>query len=238
MRTASPVDGFSNVGVVIPAAGGGSRFGGEKQFKDLGGRAVILHSLSVFLEVGSVTQVAVAVSRNNIEPFSTAIKTFRGFEKVIVVEGGKRRQDSVLAALNVLNPETETVCIHDAARPFVTPEMIQAGIFACKEYDGAVTALPITDTVKIVEPGGVLIRGTRDRSDLWGAQTPQTFKRAKLEKALAYSIEKNISATDEAFLMEELGYSVCVVPGSPENIKITRPEDWKLAEAILGSRNG
>lgn len=233
-----PPDGNTrNVGVVIPAAGSGSRFGGEKQFKILGNREVIFHSLSVFLKMNSVLQVAIAVHRDRLDSFSKLINSVSPSERVIVVAGGARRQDSVSAALKALDSGAEIICIHDAARPFITCEMVAKSVDACRNYDGTVTAVPITDTLKIVKPGNVEIVGTRDRSDLWGAQTPQTFRREALEMALEYADRENISVTDESMLMEKLGLRVCVVPGSPENIKITRPEDWILAKALLRLKN-
>jgi len=225
-----------SVGVVIPAAGSGSRFGEEKQFRSLGGRAVLFHSLAVFLELDQVLEIAVVVPDENVTHITREIRSFTQTDKIVVVPGGKRRQDSVQAGLSAISENCNIICIHDAARPFLTTDMVLKTVNACDEWDGAIVATPVADTLKKVDHNSNGIISTQDRSDLWCAQTPQSFRRERLSDALINADNKEITATDEAMLLERLGYRICVVPGNAENIKITQPEDWILAEAILRTK--
>ena len=161
-----------------------------------------------------------------------------GFTKVTqVVAGGKERQDSVRQALAVVGEGVHLVVIHDAVRPFVTETMVRQVVEAAAADGAAIIALPMRDTVKQVG-GDRVIERTIDRTPLWLAQTPQAFRRDWLEEAHRKAQAEGLAATDDAFLMEWMGYPVRVVEGSGENIKVTRPEDLVIGEAILASRVG
>jgi 2-C-methyl-D-erythritol 4-phosphate cytidylyltransferase len=151
-----------------------------------------------------------------------------------VVAGGVRRQDSVAAGLEALPPEVNLVVVHDGVRPFVTAEMVAAVVEAAKDVGAAVTAVPVTDTVKKVD-GGVVVETLR-RERLVCVQTPQAFSRSLLAEALGRAETDGVAGTDEAALVERLGHPVRVVSGSPYNLKITTPEDWALAEALLRAK--
>jgi 2-C-methyl-D-erythritol 4-phosphate cytidylyltransferase len=138
-----------------------------------------------------------------------------------------------MAGFDCLDQDVDVVVIHDGARPFVTPALIRAAVEAALTDGSAVAAIPESDTLKRVSGGGTVIE-TVDRRNLWRAQTPQAFRRAILQQALAYAMEHHLDATDEASLLEGLPWPVRIFPGSMWNFKITSPDDLMLAELLLG----
>jgi 2-C-methyl-D-erythritol 4-phosphate cytidylyltransferase len=228
----------SSVVALVPAAGRGLRMGGSvpKQFLSLGGEPLIIQSLRMLQAAPVIDQIILAVPFADIEYCEREIVSRHRFTKVTkVVAGGAERQDSVRCALARVPPDTEIVLIHDAVRPFVTIQMIAEVVAAAKKEGAAIIALPMRDTVKQVRTGGTIER-TVDRTLLWLAQTPQAFRWDWIDAAHKKAHAEGIRATDDAFLVEWLGYPVTVVEGSGENIKVTRPEDLVIAEAILASR--
>jgi 2-C-methyl-D-erythritol 4-phosphate cytidylyltransferase len=220
------------VTAVIAAAGSGERLGagGPKAFVPLGGRPMVAWSLDACLACGSVTAVVVAV------PVGQA----HALQEVVTVDGGRTRAESVANALGAV--DTDLVAIHDAARPLLTPQLLDdlvAELVANPDADGIIAAAPVTDTVKKVcvefplESNGKstrVIRDTLDRSELWAAQTPQVFRTEALRKALKAAD----GATDEAMLIEAAGGTVLVHdPGIP-NLKVTTPDDLRVVELLLG----
>jgi 2-C-methyl-D-erythritol 4-phosphate cytidylyltransferase len=223
---------------LVPAAGRGLRMGGSvpKQFLSIGGEPLIVQSLRVFQAASVIDQIVLAVPSADIEYCEKEIVTRHRFTKVTrVVAGGAERQDSVRCALAQIPSDTEIVLIHDAVRPFVTQRMIEEVVAAARKEGAAIIALPMRDTVKQVRKDGMVER-TVDRSPLWLAQTPQAFRRDWIETAHRKGQIEGIQATDDSFLVEWLGHSVAVVEGSGENIKVTRPEDMVIGEAILAAR--
>jgi 2-C-methyl-D-erythritol 4-phosphate cytidylyltransferase len=223
---------------LVPAAGRGLRMGGAvpKQFLSLGGEPLIIQSLRILQAAPVVGQIILAVPPADVEYCQHEIVSRHRFTKVTkVVAGGAERQDSVRYALAEVHSDTEIVLIHDAVRPFVTQRMIDQVVAAARKEGGAIIALPMRDTVKQVRTDGMIER-TVDRTPLWLAQTPQAFRRDWIETAHRKAHAEGVRATDDAFLVEWLGYSVAVVEGSGENIKVTRPEDLVIGEAILASR--
>jgi len=229
MMTSSRAN-VSRVGVVLPAAGKGRRFGEAKQFRLLGKRPLLFHALRPFLEEACVHEVVVVVPQEMVGQTERELSSLTQAKTIHVVPGGPRRQDSVYQGVKILSSLCNLVCIHDAARPFLTPRMIQETVAACQDFDGAVVAVPSRDTVKQVDKLTYRIRTTLPRETIWLAQTPQTFHRQPLKKALHQAEESGLMVTDEAMLLEELGYSLTIVEGSPMNVKITTPEDWGLAQ--------
>ncbi len=223
------------IGAIIVAAGSGLRFGERKQFKKLGIKPLYLYSLQKFIDCNSVSEVVLVVPGDLQSTISNEVSTL-SFQ-INVVEGGKLRQDSVLAGMEGLSDNCDIVCVHDAARPFVTIDLIQKAINACENNDGAVVAIPSHDTVKEVIANNYRIKRTIPRETIWLAQTPQTFHRSQLKKALLYARDSEIQVTDEATLLESLEYSIVVVEGKEDNFKITTSKDWKLAELILERNN-
>ncbi len=223
---------------IVPAAGRGIRMGGSvpKQFLSLGGDPLVVQSLRTLQAALVVDQIVLAVPSADIEYCEKEIVSRHRFTKVAcVVPGGAERQDSVRHALAQVHSEAEIVLIHDAVRPFVTQGMIEEVVAAARKEGAAIIALPMRDTVKQVRVDRTIER-TVDRTPLWLAQTPQAFRRDWIEAAHKKAHDEGIRATDDAFLMEWMGYSVAVVEGSGENIKVTRPEDLVIGEAILAAQ--
>jgi len=223
---------------LIPAAGLGLRMGGtvRKQFRPLGGLPLLVHSLRVFQSSPVIDAVVLAVPEADRHYCRTEIVESHGFTKVThVVAGGKERQDSVRQALAVVDERVHLVVIHDAVRPFVTETMVKQVVEAAKADGAAIIALPMRDTVKQVGRDHFIER-TVDRKPLWLAQTPQAFRRDWLDEAHRKAQAEGLAATDDAFLLEWMGHPVRVVEGSGENIKVTRPEDFVIGEAILAAR--
>lgn len=222
---------------IIPAAGSGSRLGGQipKQFLELGGAPILAHTISRFIECDDISAIAVALPADRLDEFRARNRGARVLKPIYYVNGGAERSDSILNALEaVAELQPEIVAVHDAVRPFVTPAQISAVIAKAKEVGAAILALPATDTIKEVEAG--LIQRTIDRRRIWRAQTPQAFRyellmRANLE-ARAAGLPSALT-TDDSLLVERLGAPVAVVEGSPNNIKITTPEDLILAETLF-----
>ena len=224
---------------LVPAAGRGLRMGGSvpKQFLLLGGEPLIIQSLRTLQAAPVVDQIILAVPPADVEYCEREIVSRHRFTKVTkVVAGGAERQDSVRHALAQVPSDTEIVLIHDAVRPFVTLRMIDEVVAAARKEGAAISALPMRDTVKQVRTDGTIER-TVDRAPLWLAQTPQAFRRDWIETAHSKAHAEGVRATDDASLVEWLGHSVAVVEGSGENIKVTRPEDLVIGEAILASRS-
>jgi len=218
---------MSTTGAVIVAAGRSTRMGGiDKLMAPLAGRPVVLHSVAAFVEHEMVDEVVVVVSESNLDAVE-ALLAEEGLDARIVL-GGERRRDSVRHGLAVLH-RCEYVLVHDAARPLVTPALIEAALHGAHEYGAALCAIPVTDTVKLGDDTGE-VQATLDRSGLWLAQTPQAFR---LETLLRAHAAHEDDATDDASLVEEMGAHVHLVPGAPRNIKVTTPADLVIAEALL-----
>jgi 2-C-methyl-D-erythritol 4-phosphate cytidylyltransferase len=222
---------------IIPAAGSGSRFGGEipKQFVEIAGAPIIVHTLRRFDECAEIGAIIVALRPEEIGRFERTLWAHNVRKPLRLVSGGAERSDSILNALEAAKEfQPEIVAVHDAVRPFVTPERISAVIARARETGAAILALPATDTIKEVENGFVL--RTIDRGRIWRAQTPQAFRYDLLlranEEARAASLPSS-SATDDSFLVERFGSPVAIVDGLPNNIKITTPEDLVLAERLF-----
>lgn len=210
------------VSVVLLAAGAGKRMGGRtpKAFMTLGGRPLYSHALATFRAMREVRQIILVVPKGMRVPGS--------------IEGGSRRQDSVKNGLREVDPASAVVLIHDAARPFVTPEVVRRVIQGALKFGGAIPGVPLRDTVKRVEKGE-RIRATLDREGLRAVQTPQGFRRGVLEAAYA-SGHGLKDATDDAQIVERAGGRVVVVEGNPANCKITSKIDLKHAEDYLRQR--
>ena len=228
----------NRVAALVPAAGHGTRIGGNtpKQFLELGGVPLLVHSLRILDAVEAITEIILAV-REPDRPFceEDIVRRFDIQKVSHIVAGGQRRQDTVRNGLAAVPNSSDFVLVHDGARPFVTTDMVNHAIATAGRVGGAVVAIPMPDTVKRVSPAG-LVQETLRREPLWLIQTPQVFRYSWLVEAHQLAEAKNLEVTDDAALIEQLGYPVSVVQGSSTNIKITRPEDLELGEAILASR--
>ena len=216
-----------NVGAVVPAAGQGARFGEKKQFKLLGRRPLLFHTLTSFLKCDDIAEIVVVVPEEDLGTISRELASFTSAKPVKTVAGGSQRQISVLNGCLALSDNVEIIAVHDAVRPFVTPELISATIAGCDDADGCIAAIPSKDTVKQVSENN--IQSTIDRNSIWLAQTPQTFHKDILINAL----QQDMVATDEASMVEATGGTVVVTEGFAGNFKITTSEDWQLAENII-----
>jgi 2-C-methyl-D-erythritol 4-phosphate cytidylyltransferase len=217
------------IGGIIVAAGSSTRMGGgDKLLAPVGGRPLIAHSLACFDAHPRIETIAVVASEANAAALRLIAATFA---KARVVLGGKRRRDSVLCGLDAL-AGCDIVVVHDAARPLVTAELIDAAIDGALDVGAALCAVPVADTVKRGD-AAALVRSTVSRSDLWLAQTPQAFRVDLLRRAHA---AHDIDATDDAALVELIDAPVRLVHGSRTNVKVTTPEDLALVEALLASK--
>lgn len=220
------------IAVIMPAAGASRRFRDQnykKPFAPLAGRAVWLHSAEKFLNRGDVKQVIVVISEEDTEEFNRKFGANIAILGVEVCKGGKERADSVQNALAKVKPDIDLVAVHDAARPCLADKWIDEVFEAAAKDGAAILAAPEPATLKRVSQGKII--ETVSRESLWQAQTPQVFRRDLLMKAYAARGGKNV--TDDATLVEQLGYPVMVVEGSPLNLKITTRDDLKLAEQVL-----
>lgn len=219
---------------IIPCAGKGERFGGQKQYVILCGKPILVHTILVF-EESMVDGIVVVVNEKDVE-YTKAILNGYGFSKIQgIFPGGQRRQDSVYIGLKGIGGSPDIVIVHDGVRPFVTKEIIERVVDEAKRYGGAVAAVPITDTIKFSKDGRSIER-TIPRDGLWVAQTPQAFRYDLLRMALEEAKKDGFYGTDEAMLFEYLSYEVKIVMGDVENIKITTRKDLLLAESIMRIR--
>lgn len=235
---------------IIPAAGLGTRMAPmpagvdakskkgppSKQFFELAGTPILIHTLRRFAAVDEIGEIWVALRENELDPFGERLQdegeNLHG-KRVELVVGGEHRQQSVEHALSALSAASDdVVLVHDAVRPLVTAEIIREVIQAAEKYGAAIAGLPAIDTVKQVErtSEGALIKATIPRAAVVLAQTPQGFRYSVIKKAFDEATADGFMGTDEASLVERSGHDVAVVMGSPRNIKITNPGDLELAE--------
>ena len=220
---------------LIVAAGSGTRFGGEKpkQFLEICGKPLLIHTLKKFENCVSVDEIVLILAESEIENFRKTLKNFNLKKLSKIVPGGKTRAESVRNGLDSLDQtRAKIVAVHDGARPLITCEEITETIEKAREFGAACLVGKITDTIKQIKDGKIV--ATIDRETLRRAQTPQTFRLEILQKAFS---EENFDAlaTDECFLVEKAGIEIAFVEGSAKNIKITTREDFAVAESLLNN---
>jgi 2-C-methyl-D-erythritol 4-phosphate cytidylyltransferase len=207
-----------------------------KQFLELQNLPLLAHTLRAFESAESVAAIIVVAPPADLPYCRRDIVERHGFKKVRkLVPGGAERQDSVRHGVEQVEQSYDVIVVHDAVRPFLTPAMIDEVVGQARAHRAAIVALPMRDTVKRAGDSG-LIEETIDRRPLWLAQTPQAFERSLLQDAHRKAHADRFRATDDAQLVERLGVPVAIVEGSSENIKVTRPEDLAMGEAILAAR--
>jgi len=231
--------------VIIPAAGLGTRMappgpgkGKTKQFTELNGTPILIHTLRKFASSAAVSQIVVALRATEIDEFRARLEKEEDIlrKPVELVEGGEHRQQSVANALARISASADDiVLVHDAVRPFVSEDIINQVVQATRKYGAAIAGTPAVDTIKQVDrtSEGALITSTIPRERVVMAQTPQGFRYQILKKAFDEAEADGFLGTDEASLVERSGGEVAVVMGSPRNIKITTPSDMELAEFFL-----
>jgi 2-C-methyl-D-erythritol 4-phosphate cytidylyltransferase len=227
-----------NVSVILPAAGLGTRMGREKsgtsrkQFMLLDGAPILVHTIRKFLQCPSVTEIVVALRAEDMDWARGLIEKEKTSKPVRLVVGGETRQQSVENALASLPADTDLVAVHDAVRPFITPELVEQVIADAAKSGASIVGIVPVDTVKQVHKNK--IRSTLPREHLVLAQTPQVFRLPLLKQAFAAARSDTFTGTDEASLVERLEQvEVTVVQGSDRNIKITKPTDMELARLFL-----
>lgn len=221
---------------VVVAAGSGSRMGPgvlPKPYLSLAGQPVLARALAAFEAAPQIAGVIVVAAAEHVDRCERTVVHPFGLRKVRrIVAGGASRQASVARGLGAVPNEAEWIAVHDGARPLLTPDLIDRCLAAARRTGAAIAGLPVKETIKSVTPAG-LVAVTPPREALWSVQTPQVFRAAWLREAHARSAPQALTATDDAALVEALGYPVAVVPGDPANVKITTPEDLAVAEAFI-----
>jgi len=235
--TRNSIPQTGRVGVVLPAAGFGSRMGSAtpKQYLTLAGKPILVHTLAAVLACPEIAAVVVAVAADQLDHLATLLDhhfSATDRAKILITTGGATRQLSVRAGIQALPPAIDTILVHDAARPLITPALIKRCIRAIQTHGAAIVAIPVNDTLKLAGPENKIGK-TIDRTHLYRAQTPQGAKRELFVNAYALADRENFSGTDEASLLEHAGIPVAIVAGEERNIKITRPDDLSIARSIL-----
>jgi 2-C-methyl-D-erythritol 4-phosphate cytidylyltransferase len=236
---------MTRIAAIIPAAGLGTRMGAEmpKQFLELDGMPVIIYTLRRLAACSAITDFFIATRADDVVGLQDKVAKAALGRPARVVHGGDTRQQSVANALAQVDPSTEIVLVHDAVRPFVTPEQIDRVIAEAKARGAAILGIPAIDTVKEVKRATLpedmaLITATIPRERIVLAQTPQAFSYPLLRDAIRKAQEDGVTASDEAAAVERFGHDVFVVLGSERNIKITRPSDMDLARFYLAQNQG
>jgi 2-C-methyl-D-erythritol 4-phosphate cytidylyltransferase len=231
---------MNRIAAIVPAAGLGTRMGVElpKQFHELDGMPLILFTLRRLAGCASITEFIVPTRGDDVASLESQVKAAGLSKPVRVVKGGDTRHQSVANALAVVDPSTEIVLVHDAVRPFVTPEQIERVIAEARSRGAAILGIPAIDTIKEVKRASLpediaVISATIPRERIVLAQTPQAFSYSLLRDAFLKAEQDGVTGSDEAAIVERFGHNVFVVLGSERNLKITRPADMDLARFYL-----
>lgn len=214
---------------IIVAAGRGTRFGGPKQLIDLAGMPMIVWSIRAFASMTEIPDTIVVTEADWLGQVAAAAA------ECAVVPGGATRQASVYEGIRALPARCEAVLVHDGARPLIAVDDVRRGMRPVCAGHASLLGIPLVDTVKVVDQDNV-VEQTPDRSTMWAAQTPQFAMRGDMQRAHEAGIRDRIDATDDAMLLERIGVQVHMVKGSPENFKVTLPEDQARAEQLLLQR--
>lgn len=226
-----------NIVAIVPSAGNGRRFGGEKLFELLDDKPVIAHTLMALNAVERINEIIVVTRIDLIKPLWKLVEKYKIKKVRIIIEGGIERQDSVYEGIKAIIVEPDIVIIHDGARPLIKKEIIDKAIdkLFLSGVDGVVVGMPVKDTIKQITATeeDLTVKETLDRSCLWMAQTPQIFHFKKLLETFQSAYRDNFYSTDDSALIEQYGGKVIMVEGSYDNIKITTPDDLNQAISLL-----
>ena len=227
MRKALPLKAC---GAVIVAAGSASRMGGiDKVMAQLKGEPMIVRTVREFQNCDAISEIVIVTREDLILPISALCKDMK--KVIAVVAGGNSRQESVHLGLNALSDKVKLAAIHDGARPLISWQVIDRVVRAANTYGAAAPAIPVKDTIKVVE--GRVVKNTPDRATLFAVQTPQVFDFDLLRGALTKAKLENVSVTDDCSAVEHMGMTVKIVEGDERNLKVTTPLDLKIAEMLL-----
>jgi len=208
----------------------------NKQFIKLNNKEIIAYTIEKFYKHYNIQDIVVVIKKEEVEFFNKEIIEKYKFENIKIAFGGNERQDSVYNGLKSLDSKCDIVLIHDGARPFVSEETVNKSIQEAKNYKAIVVGVPVKDTIKVVNDNNDIV-DTPDRSKLWAVQTPQTFDYNILLKSYEDAFKYDFYGTDDAMLVERIGYKVKMIEGSYNNIKITTQEDLNIGAQILKSKN-
>ena len=227
MRKALPL---KTCGAVIVAAGSASRMGGiDKVMAPLKGEPMIVRTVRTFQECDAISEIVIVTREDLIVPISGLCREMKKVRAVVA--GGKSRQESVHLGLNALSDKVQLAAVHDGARPLITWQVIDRTVRAANTYGAAAPAIPVKDTIKVVE--GRVVSHTPDRATLFAVQTPQVFDFDLLRGALKKAEQEGAQVTDDCSAVELMGMKVKIVEGDERNIKVTTPMDLKFAEMLL-----
>lgn len=217
-------------GAIIVAAGTASRMGGiDKITAPIGEEAMIVRTVRAFEECDAIQEIAIVTRQDLIVPVMDLCHSFKKLRAVVM--GGETRQESVAMGLSALSSKVRLVAVHDGARPLVSWQVIDRTVRAANSYGAAAPAIPVKDTIKMVEGG--IVKQTPERRLLQAVQTPQVFDKDLLKSALKKAAQDGAEVTDDCSAVERLGMSVKIVEGDEKNIKVTTPLDLKIAELFL-----
>ncbi len=218
--------------VIIVSAGKSVRMNGvDKQFYELSGVPVLIRSITAFDEIDCVSQIIVVTSPERIEDTAELISQYDFSHEIVVTGGGATRQQSVFSGYSQVSDDCELIAIHDGARPLVSPNDIEQTIDNASKYGASVLCVPVKDTIKKVSGG--FIQSTPNRNTLVTVQTPQVFNKELFIKGMENALERKLNFTDDCQLVEAVGGKICITYGDYSNIKITTPEDLRLAELLI-----
>ena len=229
----------TKIDVLIPAAGAGHRMetSVKKPYLILDDKPILSHTIDVFENNSAIDEIYVIVGKSDFDICNeTAIYPYQYKKVRELIAGGETRQSSVFNGLCALSDDVEYVIVHDGVRPFLDDKIIYECLVASEKCGAAVSAVPVKDTIKVANEED-FIDHTPDRNSLWRVQTPQVFRKSLLLEAYKNALQKGITASDDAALVEELGNPVKLVMGSYKNIKLTTPEDMQIAEVWHNKRN-
>ena len=226
-----------SLSAVVVAAGRSQRMGFDKLLTPLAGRPLLLHTLERLFLTEAPRELVLVVRPGSEAEMEQVIAPLGRRESIRLVPGGAQRQDSVRNGLEAVSPASEFVMVHDAARPFVTRELIDTVLAAAKISDAAVCGAPCSDSLKEVGEDGLVTR-TVDRSRLWTVQTPQIFRTQLLRDAYRGALATGATFTDDTAVVEAMGHPVRIVLYHGINLKVTTPMDWKIAEIFLAGHDG
>ncbi|MFC1607629.1 2-C-methyl-D-erythritol 4-phosphate cytidylyltransferase [Candidatus Latescibacterota bacterium] len=221
-------------GAILVAGGTGTRMGTTmpKQLLKLDGVTILERTLASFTGCPDIVQVVIVAAESIIGDIESITNNLGDSGTIIkVTHGGKERQDSVFNGINALDDTIDTIAIHDAVRPFITPHLVSECLRVADHYGAVSVMRPVKETIKVVRNG--LVEKTPDRSTLWITQTPQAFSREVIIEAHRNAIDTRFTGTDDCMLVERIGHPVHVIEGSDMNIKITTQADLVAAEALL-----
>lgn len=224
-------------GAIIVAAGHGSRFGRPKQLVELAGAPLVAWSIRALVQMPEVVELVVVTEPESIEALTAVTSALSNGKPFRVVAGGATRQASVRAGLDALPERCAGVLVHDGARPLVRAHDVRNAMRPVRDGAASLLAVPVVDTIKVVDNLKQTVKRTLDRDELWAAQTPQCATARDLRRAHIDAARSDAPASDDAALLERSGVQVTIVPGTPENFKITVPEDLARAEQLLRERS-